>query len=100
MGHPRADSECGGDEVKDPFNLLREALDIFDSKKAPWEQDKAYFEKLKEFRDYSETWRKEQEKSIVRPKNPDSGKTRIGTTEWDVFHGLSMKRLNKNGIHM
>ena len=44
--------------MKDPFNLLREAFDICDSKKAPWEQSKAYFEKLKEFCDYSEKWRK------------------------------------------
>ncbi len=49
--------------MKDPFNLLREALDIFDSKKAPWEQNKTYFEKLKEFCDYSEEWRKEQKKN-------------------------------------
>lgn len=30
--------------MKDPFNLLREAFDIFDSKKKPWEQNKAYAE--------------------------------------------------------
>ena len=31
--------------MKDPLNLLREAFDIYDSKKAPWEQSKEYFEK-------------------------------------------------------
>ena len=94
------DKETGGGEMKDPFNLLREALDIFDSKKAPWEQNKAYFEKLKEFCDYSEKWRKEQERTIVRPHNRDAGETRIGTSEWDVFHELSAKRLKKNGIRL
>lgn len=104
--HPRTDSEregdgdAGGDEMKDPLNLLREAFDIYDSKKAPWEQSKEYFEKLKEFCDYSEKWRKEQEKTITRPHNRDAGETRMGTTEWDVFHELSAKRLKKNGIHL
>ena len=84
MEHPRTDSErggdgdAGGDGVKDPLNLLREAFDIYDSKKAPWEQSKAYFEKLKEFCDYSEKWRKEQEKTITRPHNRDAGETRKG----------------------
>lgn len=27
--------------MKDPLTLLREAFDIYDSKKAPWEQSKA-----------------------------------------------------------
>ena len=86
--------------MKDPFNILREALDIFDSKKAPWEQNKTYFEKLKEFCDYSEEWRKEQKRTIVRPHNRDAGETRIGISEWDVFHELSAKRLKKNGIRL
>ena len=64
--------------MKDPSNLLREAFDIYYSKKAPWEQSKAYFEKLKEFCDYSEKWRKEQEKTIARPHNIDAGETRNG----------------------
>ena len=103
---PSSDSERGGDGdaggggMKDPFNILREALDIFDSKKAPWEQNKTYFEKLKEFCDYSEEWRKEQKRTIVRPHNKDAGETRIGISEWDVFHELSAKRLKKNGIRL
>ena len=96
----RGDGDAGGDGMKDPLNLLREAFDIYDSKKAPWEQSKEYFEKLKEFCDYSEEWRKEQEKTITRPHNKDAGETRMGTTEWDVFHELSAKRLKKNGIHL
>lgn len=86
--------------MKDPFDLLREALDIYDRKRTPWEQSKAFFEKMTEFCDYSEKWRKEQEKTIVRPHNRDAGETRIGTSEWDVFHGLSAKRLKKNGIRL
>ena len=37
-----------------------------------------------------------------RPKhNPKNDVIiRKGMTEWDVFHELSMKRLNKNGIHL
>ena len=94
------EGDAGEDGMKDPLNLLQEAFDIYDSKKAPWEQSKAYFEKLKEFCDYSEKWRKEQEKTITRPHNRDAGETRIRTTEWDVFHELSAKRLKKNGIHL
>ena len=100
IGYFKADGDAGGDGMKDPLNLLREAFDIYDSKKAPWEQSKEYFEKLKEFCDYSEKWRKEQEKTITRPHNRDAGETRMGTTEWDVFHELSAKRLKKNGIHL
>lgn len=100
IGDPALQIRADEDGMKDPLNILREAFDIYDSKKAPWEQSKEYFEKLKEFCDYSEKWRKEQEKTITRPHNRDAGETRMGTTEWDVFHELSAKRLKKNGIHL
>lgn len=73
IGDPALQIRADEDGMKDPLNLLREAFDIYDSKKAPWEQSKAYFEKLKEFCDYSEKWRKEQEKTITRPHNRDAG---------------------------
>lgn len=33
------------------------------------------------------------------PKNPHAGETKRGTSEFDVFNGLSLKRLQKNGVH-
>lgn len=86
--------------MQDPFDVLREAQKMYNDNLRSWEQSKEYFDKLKEFCDYSEKWRKEQEKTIVRPHNRDAGETKKGTTEWDVFHELSMKRLKKNGIHL
>lgn len=86
--------------MKDPFELLGEALKAYNNDSRPWEQPKEYWDRLKKFCDYSERWRKEQEKSIVRPRSKDVGVIRKGTTEWDVFHELSMKRLKKNGIHL
>lgn len=47
-----------------------------------------------------EAYLKENPESKTRP-NPENGMiVRRGTTEWDVFHELSMKRLKKNGIHL
>lgn len=86
--------------MNDPFNKLRDALKMYDKTLPPWEQRKEYFDALKEFFDYSEVWRAEQEKTIQRPNNRDAGTVKVGTTEWDVFHELSMKRLKKNGIHL
>ena len=86
--------------MNDPLDILRDAQKMYDDGLNPWEQSKEYFDKLNEFCEYSEKWRKEQEKTIVRPHNADTGVIKIGTTEWDVFHELSMKRLKKNGIHL
>jgi hypothetical protein len=84
----------------DPFELLRHAQTAYNNDLRPWEQSKEYWDRLKKFCDYSERWRKEQEKEIVWPKPKDVGVVRKGTTEWDVFHELSMKRLKRNGIHL
>lgn len=84
----------------DPFELLRHAQTAYNNDLRPWEQSKEYWDRLKKFCDYSERWRKEQEKDIVWPKPKDVGVVRKGTTEWDVFHELSMKRLKRNGIHL
>ena len=84
----------------DPFELLRHAQTAYNNDLRPWEQSKEYWDRLKKFCDYSERWRKEQEKDIVWPKSKDVGVVRKGTTEWDVFHELSMKRLKRNGIHL
>ena len=54
----------------DPFELLRHAQTAYNNDLRPWEQPK------------------------------DVGVVRKGTTEWDVFHELSMKRLKRNGIHL
>lgn len=92
--------EWDGCTMKDPFELLREASEAYNNDLRPWEQPKEYWDRLKNFCDYSEKWRKEEEKDIVRPKPKDIGVIHRGTTEWDVFHGLSMKRLKRNGIHL
>lgn len=84
----------------DPLDILRDALETYDESLPPWEQPKEYWEKLKEFCNYSKVWIKEQEKDVVRPKPADIGVIKKGTTEWDVFHDLSMKRLKRNGIHL
>ena len=36
----------------------------------------------------------------TRPNPEKNVIIRRGTTEWDVYHALSMKRLKKNGIHL
>ena len=92
--------EWDGCTMKDPFELLREASEAYNNDLRPWEQPKEYWDKLKKFCDYSEHWRKEEEKDIVRPKPKDIGVIHRGTTDWDVFHELSMKRLKRNGIHL
>ena len=47
-----------------------------------------------------EAYLKKYPESKTRP-NPEKGViVRRGTTEWDVFHELSMRRLKKNGIHL
>lgn len=47
-----------------------------------------------------EAYLKKYPESKTRP-NPEKGAiVRRGTTEWDVFHKLSMNRLKKNGIHL
>lgn len=92
--------EWDGCTMKDPFELLREASEAYNNDLRPWERPKEYWDRLKNFCDYSEKWRKEEEKDIVRPKPKDIGVIHRGTTEWDVFHGLSMKRLKRNGIHL
>lgn len=84
----------------DPFDILRDTQKIYDNTLPPWKQSTEYFDNLKKFCDYSERWRKEQEKDIARPHNRNAGEIKTGTTEWDVFHKLSAKRLKKNGIHL
>lgn len=86
--------------MKDPFDLLRDAQSLYDDALPSWKQSKNYFDALNRFCEYSKTWIAEQEKAIVRPIPSDLGIVRRGTTEWDVFHELSMKRLKKNGIHL
>ena len=86
--------------MKDTFDMLREVLEIYDKDLPSWKQPQKYWDMLNEFCKYSKIWVTEQEKSIVRPKPGDTGVVRKGTTEWDVFHELSMKRLKKNGIHL
>ena len=87
-------------EIKDPFEILKLALnEMYDSSLPPWKQSKAYFDELEKFCQYSKKWIQEEEKDIVRPKNSQSGETKRGTTEFDVFNALSIKRLERNGIH-
>lgn len=48
-----------------------------------------------------ERYAKEHPEENNRPHNPECGEVvRRGTTEWDVFHKLSMRRLKRNGIHL
>lgn len=48
-----------------------------------------------------ERYAREHPEGSARPHNPECGEVvRRGTTEWDVFHGLSMRRLKRNGIHL
>lgn len=87
-------------EIKDPFEILKLALnEMYDPSLPPWKQSKAYFDELEKFCQYSKKWIQEEEKDIVRPKNSQSGETKRGTTEFDVFNALSLKRLERNGIH-
>ena len=87
-------------ELKDPFDIIKRALrEMYDPSLHPWEQSKEYFDELERFCQYSKKWVQEQEKTIVRQKNPQSGEIKRGTTEFDVFNSLSLKRLEKNGIH-
>ena len=89
-----------GNGMKDPFDVLRDSQSLYDESLPPWKQSKKYFDALTHFCEYSKTWIAEQEKTIVRPMPTDLGVVRKGTTEWDVFHDLSMKRLKKNGIRL
>lgn len=85
----------------DPFDILREALSLRDERLRPNEQSKEFFDKLKEFCDYSVIWRKEMEKQMPPPpKNPRSGEIKRGTTQEDVYDALVMKTLKRNGIHL
>lgn len=87
--------------MKDPYDILREALALRDENLRPHEQSKEFFDKLKEFCDYSVVWQKEMEKQMPpRPKNPRSGEIKRGTTEADVYDALVMKTLRRNGIHL
>lgn len=47
-----------------------------------------------------EAYLKKYPESKTRPNPEKSVIVRRGTTEWDVFHELSMRRLKKNGIHL
>ena len=47
-----------------------------------------------------QSYLKKHPESKIRP-NPEKGVIiRRVTTEWDVYHELSMKRLKKNAIHL
>lgn len=86
----------------DPLEILREALALRDENLRPHEQSKEFFDKLKEYCDYSVVWQKEMEKELAptRPKNPRAGEIKRGTTQEDVYDALVMKTLKRNGIHL
>lgn len=65
----------------------------------PWEMPKEYWDGLDEFCRKSKQFTDKNPIGQNAPPNPHAGETKVGTTEFDVFNSLSLKRLKKNGIH-
>ena len=63
------------------------------------ELPKEYWDGLDKFCKESKKFTDENPVVKNAPKNPHAGETKRGTTEFDVFNSLSLKRLKKNGIH-
>lgn len=63
------------------------------------ERPKAYWDGLKKFYIESKKFTDENPIGLNAPKNPHAGEIKRGTTEFDVFNQLSLKRLKKEGIH-
>lgn len=64
-----------------------------------WNKPKEFYELLNKFCNESKKFTESSPIGDNAPKNPHAGETKIGTTEFDVFNMLSLKRLRKNGIH-
>lgn len=58
-----------------------------------------YWEGLEQFCKESKKFTDKNPIGENAPKNPHAGEVKMGTTEFDVFNQLSLKRLKKNGIH-
>lgn len=77
---------------------LRELQEKYNHLK-PWEMPKEYWDGLERFCKESKKFTDKNPIGSNAPKNPHAGEIKKGTTEFDVFNSLSLKRLRKNGIH-
>lgn len=82
----------------DRWEYLRDLQKRYEGVK-PWEMPKEYWDGLNEFCRQSKEYTDANPLGENAPKNPRAGEIKQGTTEFDVFNALSLKRLKKNGIH-
>lgn len=84
--------------MNDYWKYLHTAIEEYKEFPA-WNKPKEFYELLNKFCNESKKFTESNPIGDNAPKNPHSGETKIGTTEFDVFNMLSLKRLRKNGIH-
>ena len=88
----------GGLTLNDYWKYLNTAIEEYKEFPA-WNKPKEFYELLNKFCNESKKFTESNPIGDNAPKNPHAGETKIGTTEFDVFNMLSLKRLRKNGIH-